>query len=116
AAGAARQKEEERARAASATLNAEDRAAFVRQVQQVLRQGGCYDGASNGRSNEPTQDALDEFVARAAKKGKGKPVRIELAKATAGDFEVWLRDAGQVKGEVCTPAPPPKPKVAKPQR
>jgi serine/threonine protein kinase len=116
AAEAARQIEEERARAASATLNAEDRAAFVRQVQQVLRQGGCYDGASNGRSNEPTQDALDDFVARAAKKGKGKPARIELAKATAGDFEVWLRDAGQVKGEVCTPAPPPKPKVAKPQR
>jgi serine/threonine protein kinase len=116
AAEAARQKEEERARAASATLNAEDRAALVRQVQQVLKQGGCYDGASNGRSNEPTQDALDEFVAGAARKGKGKPARIELAKATAGDFEAWLRDAGQVKGEVCTPAPPPKPKVAKPQR
>ena len=113
---AARRKEEERARVASATLNADDRAAFVRQVQQVLKQGGCWDGATNGRSNPPTQDALDEFAAKAAKKGKGRPARIELAKATASDFEAWLRDAGQIKGEVCTPAPPPTPKVAKPAR
>jgi serine/threonine protein kinase len=116
AAEAARQKEEERARSSSAALNAEERATFVRQVQQLLKQGGCYDGAMNGRAADTTQDALDEFVARAAKKGKVKPARIELAKATAGDFEAWLRDAGQVKGEVCTPAPPPKPKVARPTR
>ena len=116
AAEAARQKEEERARLASATLNAEERATFVRQVQHLLKQGGCYDGAMNGRAADTTQDALDEFVAKAAKNGKVKPARIELAKATAGDFETWLRDAGQVKGEVCTPAPPPKPKVAKSRR
>jgi serine/threonine protein kinase len=116
AAEAARQKEEERARLASATLNAEERATFVRQVQQLLKQGGCYDGAMNGRAADPTQDALDEFVSKAAKKGKVKPARIELAKATAVDFEAWLRDAGQVKGEVCVPAPPAKPKVARPTR
>ena len=116
AAEAARQKEEERARVASATLNAEERATFVRQVQHLLKQGGCYDGAMNGRPADTTQDALDEFVAKAAKKGTVKPARIELAKATAGDFEAWLRDAGQVKGEVCTPAPPPKPKVIKSRR
>ena len=112
----ARQKEEERARIASATLNAEERATFVRQVQQVLKQGGCYDGAMNGRAADMTQDALDEFVTKAAKKGKVKPARIDLAKAMAGDFEAWLRDAGQVKGDVCTPAPPPKPRVARPAR
>jgi serine/threonine protein kinase len=116
AAEAARQKEEERARVASATLNAEERATFVRQVQHLLKQGGCYDGAMNGRAAETTQDALDEFVAKAPKKGKVKPARIELAKATAGDFEAWLRDAGQVKGEVCTPAPTAKPKVSRPAR
>ena len=88
----------------------------MRQVQQVLKQGGCYDGAMNGRAADTTQDALDEFVTKAAKKGKVKPARIELAKATAGDFEAWLRDAGQVKGDVCTPAPPPKPRVARPAR
>ncbi|HEY7084341.1 MAG TPA: serine/threonine-protein kinase [Hyphomicrobiaceae bacterium] len=116
AAEAARQKEDERARLASATLNAEERAGFVRQVQQLLKQGGCYDGAMNGRVADPTQDALDEFVSKAAKRGQVKPARLELAKATAGDFETWLRDAGQVKGEVCVPAPPPKPKVARPTR
>ena len=117
AAEAARQKEEERVRLASATLNAEERAGFVRQVQHLLKQGGCYDGAMNGRVADPTQDALDEFVSKAARTGKVKPARIELAKATAGDFEAWLRDAGQVKGEVCAPPPPPpKPKVARPTR
>ncbi|MBO0740476.1 MAG: serine/threonine protein kinase [Hyphomicrobiaceae bacterium] len=116
AAEAARQQEEERARVASATLNAQERATFVRQVQQLLKQGGCYDGAMNGRAADTTQDALDEFVAKAANKGKAKPARIELAKATAGDFEAWLRDASQVKGEVCTPAAPPKPKVVRPTR
>jgi serine/threonine protein kinase len=116
AAEAARQKEEERARVASATLNAEERATFVRQVQHLLKQAGCYDGGMNGRAAETMQDALDEFVAKAAKKGKVKPARIELAKATAGDFEAWLRDAGQVRGEVCTPAPTVKPKVSRPAR
>jgi hypothetical protein len=113
----ARRKAEERARVASATLNAEQRATFVRQVQQVLKQGRCYDGAVNGRSNEDTQGALDNFVANAGKKGKPKPARIELAKATAADFETWLGDANQVKGGICTPVPqPPKMKIAKPTR
>jgi hypothetical protein len=112
---AQRQRDEERARVASATLNADARATFVRRVQQLLKQGGCYDGAMNGR-NETTQGALDEFVAMAARKGKVKPARIELARATAGDFEAWLREAGEVKGEVCTPSPPPRPKVARPAR
>ena len=116
AAAAARQKEEERTRVASAALDAEERATFVRQVQQQLKKGGCYDGAMNGRAAEPTQDALDEFVAKAAKKGRVKPARIELAKATAGDFEAWLRDAGQVKGEICAPAPTVKPKVTRAAR
>jgi hypothetical protein len=88
----------------------------VRQVQHLLKQAGCYDGGMNGRAAETMQDALDEFVAKAAKKGKVKPARIELAKATAGDFEAWLRDAGQVRGEVCTPAPTVKPKVSRPAR
>jgi colicin import membrane protein len=119
AAEAQRRTEEERGRMASATpLNADGRAAFVRAVQQALKQGGCYDGSANGRSNETTQDALDAF-SRAANRGRGKakPARIELAKATASDFEVWLRDAGEVKGAVCTPTPIlPKPRVAKPLR
>ena len=101
---------------ASATLNADERATLVRQVQQLLKKGGCYDGAMNGRAAEPTQEALDAFVVKAAKKGSVKPARIELAKATVGDFEAWLRDAGQVKGEICAPAPTVKPKVTRPAR
>ena len=75
----------------------------MRQVQQVLKQGRCYDGAMNGRSSSDTQEALDDFVVAAGKKGKAKAARIELAKATAGDFEAWLRDARAAAGEVCCP-------------
>ena len=107
---------EERARVAAATLSAEARTTFVRQVQQVLKQGRCYDGAMNGRSNEDTQDALDNFVANVGKKRKPKPARIELAKATAGDFETWLRDAGEITGDICAKPKPPKQEVAKPAR
>ena len=105
---------EERARLAAVTLSADERATFVRQVQQVLKQGRCYDGAVNGRIGD-TQDALDQFVDRAGRKGKVKPARIDLAKATGADFEGWLRDAGTFTGDVCAP-PKPKPEVAKPQK
>ena len=119
AAEAARRAEDEEARrrAASAVLSAEERINFVRQVQQVLKDGRCYEGAVNGRNPNDTQEALDSFIANAGRKGGASPGRIELAKATAGDFETWLRDAATVKGDVCAPAPAPtKPKVAKPTR
>jgi len=104
---AARKAEEERLKVASAVLSADERSGFVRRVQTVLKQSRCYDGAINGRSGE-TQDDVDRFVASAGKKGMAKPGHIELAKATAGDFEAWLRDADEVKGPLCTPAPAPK--------
>jgi hypothetical protein len=95
---------EERVRTASAVLSTEDRSAFVRRVQNVLKESQCYDGAINGRSGE-TQDELDRFVTSAQKKGSPKPVRIELAKATRSDFEAWLRDADDIKGHLCAPKP-----------
>ena len=115
-AAAARRDAEERARVATATLSADERATFVRQVQEVLKKGRCYDGAINGRSNTGTQEALDDFVAGAGKEIKTKPVRIELAKATAGDFEAWLRAAGEFKGDLCAAKPKPPKEVAKTPR
>ena len=115
-AAAARRDAEERARVATATLSADERATFVRQVQEVLKKGRCYDGAINGRSNNGTQEALDDFVAGAGKEIKTKPVRIELAKATAGDFEAWLRAAGEFKGDLCAAKPKPPKEVAKTPR
>jgi serine/threonine protein kinase len=113
----ARRKASEPAKVASAVLSADERATFVRQVQEVLKKGRCYEGAVNGRGSADTQEALDDFVAASGKKTKTKPVRIELAKATGADFETWLRDAGTVSGDVCSPPPPAaKPKVAKPAR
>ena len=116
AADAARRDAEERARVASATLSADERATFVRQVQEVLKKGRCYDGAINGRSNNGTQEALDDFVSGAGKEIKTKPVRIEVAKATAGDFEAWLRVAAEIKGDLCAAKPKPPKEVAKTPR
>jgi serine/threonine protein kinase len=87
------------------------RAEFVRQIQQVLKRMRCYDGAVNGNSGG-TQQSLDRFVENAAKKGSAKPERIELAKATVGDFESWLKDAGAIKGTLC--APQAKPQTSEP--
>jgi len=40
------------------------------------------------------------------------PRRIELAKASVGDIESWLKDADAIKGDVCPFSKPPPVKVA----
>jgi serine/threonine protein kinase len=91
-------KADEAMRVAAATLNAEERATFVKRVQEVLKQSKCYSGAING-SIDATQEGLNRFLAN--RKGKDAPARIELAKATASDFDTWLRDASGITGGVC---------------
>jgi hypothetical protein len=111
-----RRRADDRLRIAAATLNAEDRATFVKRVQTVLRLSRCYDGAINGRAGDGQEEA-DLFVSTVAKKGRSRPTKIELAKATASDFEAWLRDADEVTGDVCVPkSKQPKQEVAKPPR
>jgi hypothetical protein len=87
-----RRKEQERAHIAAAALEADERATFVKRVQMVLKQGRCHDGAVSGRSVD-AQDGLDRFVAAVGQRGNANVTRIELAKATAADFEAWLREA-----------------------
>ena len=91
--------EEERLRLA-AIPDDDKRAEFVRKVQEVLKRSRCYEGAVNGSSTD-AQGGLDKFVANAVKKGSAKPARIELAKASVGDFESWLKDADAVKDGLC---------------
>jgi serine/threonine protein kinase len=111
-----RRRADDNQRVASLTLNADDRAAFVKRIQTVLKQGRCYDGAINGRVGD-TQSDTDRFVATTSKMGRSRPMHIELAKATASDFEAWLRDAAEISGDVCVPkARPPKPEVVRPAR
>jgi Protein kinase domain len=108
-----RRKEDERLRLATLPDD-EARADFVRKVQTVLKRSRCWDGDVSGRSDD-AQDGLDKLVDTAKKQGKAKPTRIELAKATVGDFETWLKDADTLKGGLCAPAPKPVEKpVAKP--
>ena len=101
----ARRAEEERQRLAALPSD-EDRTAFVRRIQQVLQKASCYDGALNGRS-EDAQKGLDRLME--SPRGLRKPGRIELAKATVGDFECWLHSADEIKGEICVPHQPPSP-------
>jgi serine/threonine protein kinase len=119
-AAADKRKEQEHARAAAAAaaaaLSADERAAFVKRVQTLLTQTRCYDGAIDGRGGG-TQESLDRFIQSVGQKGKAKPARIELAKATASDFETWLQGAGELKGDICAPkAKPAKPEAAKTPR
>ena len=96
-----KRKEDERVRLAALPDDAA-RAEFVRKIQAVLKRSRCWDGALSGRSAD-AQAGLDTFVDTAKKRGKTMPARIELAKATVGDFETWLRDADAVKGRLVCP-------------
>jgi serine/threonine protein kinase len=99
----------EEAQRLAAIPDEDKRTELVRRVQLLLKRGHCWTGALSGKSAE-TQDGLDKFVAAARKRGKSKPVRIELAKASVGDFESWLRDADTIKEGLC--APPPETRAA----
>ena len=97
---------------AAETLDSDQRAIFIKRVQEVLKDSHCYNGAING-SSDAAQKSLDKFVKTAQEKGKDKPARIELAKATASDFDAWLRDADGVKSGLCEA---PKAKAPTPPR
>jgi hypothetical protein len=99
---AGKRKEDERARLAAAPSD-EQRTAFVRQVQQALKRTRCYDGALNGRVSD-AQQGLDKFVESANRRGQSRAVRLDLAKASVGDFEAWLKDADAIKDGVCVPS------------
>ncbi|MGE0848249.1 MAG: protein kinase [Hyphomicrobiaceae bacterium] len=100
-------------RSAAASLNVEQRAAFIRRVQAVLKDSQCYKGDVNGTSSDAVQEGLNKFVNTARSKGNSKPGRIELAKATANDFDNWLQEADHVKSGLCVaPKPQPKPRAA----
>jgi hypothetical protein len=86
--------------AAAVSPNAEERANYVRKVREALRAARCYDASGGDVSG--VQNALDRFVENAHKRGKDKPSRIELTKATTTDFDDWLRGANEIKGEVCS--------------
>jgi tRNA A-37 threonylcarbamoyl transferase component Bud32 len=96
----------------------EERSALVRRIQQTLKRNQCYDGGLTGRSDD-AQVPANKFVDSARKRGSRQIERIELAKASVGELETWLRAADLVKTAVCAPQeqqearPPPKRPVAK---
>jgi serine/threonine protein kinase len=104
-------REAERVRLANIPDDAK-RAELVRKVQQVLRHSRCDDGALTGRSSD-AQDGLDKFVQNARRRGRSKPQRIELAKASVGDFETWLNDARAIEDGLCVPPKREKPTAEK---
>jgi serine/threonine protein kinase len=101
-------------RVASTVLNAEERATFVKRIQEVLKQSKCYEGAINGSSDD-AQRSLDRYIKSAQLQGKRRPARIELAKASAGDFDSWLKEADDIKGGLCSPPHEKRPTASKPQ-
>jgi hypothetical protein len=114
AAEAQKSKTEAPQRVASTVLNAEERATFVKRIQEVLKQSKCYEGAINGSSDD-AQRSLDRYIKSAQLQGKRRPARIELAKASAGDFDSWLKEADDIKGGLCSPPHEKRPTASKPQ-
>jgi hypothetical protein len=110
----AKHNEDERIRLASAP-NEEQRAAFVRRVQQVLKRSRCYDGALNGLGND-AQEGVNKFVDNANKRGRSNVVRIVLAKANVGEFESWLKDADAIKVGLCPSKVGPVAKSRNPEK
>jgi tRNA A-37 threonylcarbamoyl transferase component Bud32 len=105
-------KQEERRLAA--IPDAAMRADLVRKVQEVLKRARCYDGAINGHSAD-AQAGLDRFVGNAGRKGLVAS-RIDLTKASVGDFEAWLKDTDAIRGQVCPVSKPPPVKLAPAER
>ena len=101
-------------RVASSVLNAEERATFVKRIQEVLKQSSCYEGAINGSSDD-AQKSLDRYIKSVRLQGKERRARIELAKASASDFDSWLKEADDIKGGLCPPPREKRPIASKPQ-
>ena len=101
-------------RVASSVLNAEERATFVKRIQEVLKQSRCYEGAINGSSDD-AQKSLDRYIKSVRLQGKDRPESIELAKASASDFDSWLKEADDIKGGLCSPPREKRPTASKPQ-
>ena len=101
-------------RVASSVLDAEERATFVKRIQKVLKQSRCYEGAINGSSDD-AQKSLDRYIKSVRLQGKDRPESIELAKASASDFDSWLKEADDIKGGLCSPPREKRPTASKPQ-
>ena len=101
-------------RVASSVLDAEERAIFVKRIQKVLKQSSCYEGAINGSSDD-AQKSLDRYIKSVRLQGKDRPESIELAKASASDFDSWLKEADDIKGGLCSPPREKRPTASKPQ-
>jgi hypothetical protein len=77
----------------------------------VLKASNCFDGPVNGSISD-AQKGVKQFVEVAREKGKDKPGVIELATASAADFDSWLREANDVKSNLCV-MPKPEQRVTK---
>ena len=109
--GAATKKTEETARTMTTDLNAEQRASYVKRIQTILKHKRCYDGPING-SSEEAQKGLDRYLNKVGPKTKAPPFRMQVANATAGDFDSWLLAVEAIKGAGCAPAAKPKAKAS----
>ena len=96
-------------------LNAQERATFVKKIQEVLKRSKCYEGDVD-RQQRRCPEGVNRCLKAVRQKGKDKPQRIELAKATASDFNSWLHSRRQHRGRICMPDAGPKTNTSAPPR
>ena len=76
------------------------REGYLTQMQTLLKEQRCYDGAINGRV-EDTAPAVEAFTTKAGEAGP----KIELASATTAEYENWLSWFRRNRQRYCVPLP-----------
>ncbi len=87
---------------------------YVGRIEEILKKAACFEGLVDGR-NEDLQTGLSRFAAGLQKQGIQKPGLIQLATATNGTIETWLKEAGELRVGACTAPVAPRPQ-AQPQQ
>lgn len=87
---------------------------YLGRIEDVLKKASCFDGLADGR-HEDVQAGLARFAAGLQKHGLQKPAMIQLATATNGGIETWLKEAGELRVGACV-APAPRPQAQPQQR
>ncbi|RTL70299.1 MAG: serine/threonine protein kinase [Hyphomicrobiales bacterium] len=116
---AEREKQEAERQRLASVPTADQLGIYVVRIEEQLKKAACFEGLKDG-DPEAVQTGLARYSEGLKKYGVQKPALIEVASATTGAIETWLKEAADVRVTACV-APAPRPQVqqrpqAQPQR
>lgn len=88
-------------------------------IEEVLKKAACFEGLKDVNPDD-VQTALSRYSEGLKNYGVQNPEPIQVASASTGAIETWLKEAADVRVNACV-APAPRPQVlqrplAQPQR